>query len=156
ARPKGWFMPVPSTFADFLTLVRDSGIVEPERLEQQLSQLRSAAALPDEPKQLAAVLVKHGLLTYFQADQLLRGKRRGFIVGKYNLLGQLGSGGMGVVSLCEHKFMRRRVAVKFLPLALAEDPWFLEYFYREAQAVAAVDHPNIVHAYDIDHEGKLH
>src|SRR5262245_24720278 len=149
-------MPIPCTATDFLALLRESDLVEPERLQAQLEQLGGVTTLPDEPKELAATLVKHGILTYFQADQLLRGKRRGFIVGKYKLLEQLGSGGMGVVYLCEHKFMRRRVAVKFLPTSLAEDPWFVEYFYREAQAVAAVDHPNIVHAYDIDHDGKMH
>src|SRR5439155_25338871 len=95
--------------------------------------------LPEEPQELAPGLVKHGILTDFEADQLLRGKRRGFLVGKYKLLEQLGSGGMGVVYLCEHKFMRRRVAVKFLPTSLAEDPWFGEYFYRERQQVVAVD-----------------
>jgi serine/threonine protein kinase len=63
---------------------------------------------------------------------------------------------MGSVYLCEHLFMRRRVAVKVLPTAKAEDPSALERFYREARAVAALDHPNIVRAYDIDQDDKLH
>src|SRR5438552_2078930 len=69
---------------------------------------------------------------------------------------RLGSGGMGSVFLCEHKLMRRRVAVKVLPTAKAEDPSSLERFYREARAVAALDHPNIVRAYDIDQDDNLH
>src|SRR5437764_11856617 len=52
--------------------------------------------------------------------------------------------------------MRRRVAVKVLPAAKAEDPSALQRFYREARAVAALDHPNIVRAYDIDQDDKLH
>src|SRR5262249_16893527 len=52
--------------------------------------------------------------------------------------------------------MRRRVALKVLPRAKADDPSSLERFYREARAVAALDHPNIVRAYDIDQEDKLH
>ena len=63
---------------------------------------------------------------------------------------------MGQVYLCEHKLMRRRVAVKVLPTAKADDPSALERFIREARAVAALDHPNIVRAYDIDQDEKLH
>src|SRR5207248_8560853 len=69
---------------------------------------------------------------------------------------RLGSGGMGCVYLCEHVLMRRRVALKVLPLTQAKDPAALERFYREARAVAALDHPNIVRAHDIDHEDNLH
>src|SRR5207248_7956489 len=76
--------------------------------------------------------------------------------GKYKVLERLGSGGMGSVYLCEHKLMRRRVAVKVLPTAKAEDKASLDRFYREARAVAALDHPNIVHAYDIDQDEQLH
>src|ERR671931_1561127 len=63
---------------------------------------------------------------------------------------------MGQVFLCEHKLMRRRVAVKVLPTAKAADSSSLDRFYREARAVAALDHPNIVRAYDIDQDEKLH
>ncbi len=52
--------------------------------------------------------------------------------------------------------MGRRVALKILPIAQAGDPASLARFYREAKAVARLDHPNIVRAYDIDHEDKLH
>ena len=102
------------------------------------------------------MLVHEGVLTHFQAKQFLDGKWRGFSIGKYKVLERLGSGGMGSVYLCEHKLMRRRVAVKVLPTAKAEDPASLERFYREARAVAALDHPNIVRAYDIDQVEKLH
>jgi WD40 repeat protein/tRNA A-37 threonylcarbamoyl transferase component Bud32 len=63
---------------------------------------------------------------------------------------------MGHVYLCEHKVMRRRVALKVLPATQAQDPAALERFRREARAVAALDHPNIVRAYDIDQDDKMH
>ena len=81
---------------------------------------------------------------------------RRFSIGKYKVLERLGSGGFAQVYLCEHKLMRRRVAVKVLPVAKTKDSSALERFYREARAVAALDHPNIVHAYDIDQDEDLH
>jgi serine/threonine protein kinase len=149
-------MPAPATIADFLELVRKSGVVDPLGLEARLDELRAAQALPTAPRELARLLIRDRLLTVFQAGQLLQGKWRGFSVGKYQILERLGAGGMGIVYLAEHRFMRRHVALKVLPVALAEQPWFLERFYREAQAVAGLDHPNIVRAHDIDHEGRLH
>src|SRR5581483_6680907 len=111
----------------------------------------------ERPKQMADALVEAGLLTGFQAEKLLAGRWRGFIIsGKYRLLERLGAGGMGAVYLCEHIHMTRRVALKVLPIALAEDPGSLARFYREARAIARLDHPNIVRAHDIDHEDKLH
>src|SRR5579884_4109945 len=102
-------------------------------------------------------MLRDGLLTKFQADQVLQGKARGFVLGgKYKLLEHLGAGGMGTVYLCEHTTMRRRVAIKVLPVAKARDDSYLERFYREARAVAALDHPNIVRAHDIDKDEKLH
>src|SRR5438128_3278379 len=136
-------MPAPSTLDDFLDLLRKSGVVEESRLNAYLQRVGSVAALPAEPAQAANVLIKDGLLTHFQAEQLLMGKWRRFTIGKYKVLERLGSGGMGSVYLCEHIFMRRRVAVKVLPTAKAEEHSSLERFYREARAVAALDHPNI-------------
>src|SRR5208283_3658889 len=101
--------------------------------------------------------IRAGFLTNFQAEKLLTGRWRGFLIsGKYRLLDRLGSGGMGAVYLCEHVLMGRRVALKVLPINQAEDPASLARFYREARAVARLDHPNIVRAHDIDHEDKLH
>jgi serine/threonine protein kinase len=149
-------MPPPTTVEEFLTLLRKSNVMDEARLTAYLDQVRSKGGMPTEPKPLAKLLVRDALLTYFQAEQLMLGRWRGFTIGKYRLLERLGFGGMGVVYLGEHFIMRRRVAIKVLPLSLAEDPWFLQQFHREAQLVAALDHPNIVRAHDIDTEGKLH
>jgi hypothetical protein len=147
-------MAAPQTREEFLELVRKSGVVDEKRLDTYLE--RTAGTLPEELGRLAGVLVRDAIVTYFQAEQFLQGKWRRFTIGKYKVLERLGSGGMGSVYLCEHKFMRRRVAVKVLPSAKAEESSALERFYREARAVAALDHPNIVRAYDIDQDDKLH
>ena len=112
--------------------------------------------MPPEPTKVAGLLVQEGIITNFQAENILAGKWRRFSIGKYKVLERLGSGGFAQVYLCEHKLMRRRVAVKVLPVAKAKNSSALERFYREARAAAALDHPNIVHAYDIDQDNDLH
>lgn len=147
-------MNAPATADELLGLVRKSGIIDDKRLAAYTEKNRSS--LPSQPKELAQRLVRDGILTGFQAEQFLQGKWRRFTIGNYKVLERIGAGGMGSVFLCEHKFMRRRAAVKVLPVSQSNDPSALERFYREARAVAALDHPNIVRAYDIDQEDNLH
>jgi serine/threonine protein kinase len=149
-------MPAPSSITELLDLAQKSGILDVNRLSAYVQQLRVQNALPAETSKLAGAMVRDGLLTFFQAEQLLLGKWKRFTIGKYKVLERLGSGGMGQVFLCEHKMMRRRVAVKVLPTAKADDPSSLERFYREARVVGALDHPNIVRAHDIDQDDNLH
>ncbi len=148
-------MPAPTVVSDFLECVRKSSVLEPQRLEEYLARIGDAA--PATPARMADALVRDGLLTRFQADQLLRGRWRNFILcGKYTILEPLGAGGMGTVYLCSHKIMRRPVAIKVLPAGQADDPGSVERFHREAQAVAQLRHPNIVGAHDVDRDGKFH
>lgn len=149
-------MPAPTTSQQFLEFVRKSGIIDRDRLEATLERCHAAAVVPAEPKALATLLVREGVLTRFHAEQFLLGRWRGFSIGKYQILERLGSGGMGIVYLAEHIGLRRRVALKVLPLSLAENSLFLDHFYREAQAAACLNHPNIVRAHDVGQAGKLH
>src|SRR5579862_1198254 len=150
-------MPIPTTIEAFLELGVRSGLLDKTVVEACCAQIAQSGEPAEQPQRLAAALIRAGMLTSFQAEKLLAGRWRGFLIsGKYRLLERLGAGGMGAVYLCEHVLMGRRVALKVLPLAQAEDPASLARFYREAKAVAQLDHPNIVRAYDIDHEDKLH
>ena len=63
---------------------------------------------------------------------------------------------MSSVYLAEHELMKRRVAIKVLPKNRVGDSSYLERFRLEARAVARLDDPNIVRAYDIDNEGDIH
>jgi serine/threonine protein kinase len=146
-------MAAPETTNTFLDVVRKSGLIDPRRLTQYLSDLDGR---PGTPQGLARALIRDGLLTLFQAEQLVQGKWRGFDLGKYRVLELLGSGGMGRVFLCQHLLMSRLVAVKVLPTVQAADPQAVERFYREARAAASLDHPNIVRAYDVEHDQRLH
>jgi serine/threonine protein kinase len=147
-------MPSPSTIDEFLDLVRWSGVLDENRLAAYLGHSRAADRF--DPALLAGALVRDGLLTTFQAEQLLQGKWRRFFIGEYKILERLGAGRMSTIFLCEHRVMRKRVAVKVLPEAKARDEAFLQRFYREGRALAALAHPNIVRAIDIDHDDRLH
>src|SRR5438270_4961884 len=150
-------MPIPNTLEAFLELGFRSGLLDKTAVETCCAQLAEYGGPPQKPQQLAAALISAGLLTRFQAEKLLAGRWRGFIIsGKYRLLERLGAGGMGAVYLCEHILMGRKVALKVLPVQQAEDPASLARFHREARAVARLDHPNIVRAHDIDRDDKLH
>ena len=74
----------------------------------------------------------------------------GETVGHYRVLHTLGKGGMGEVYAAEDTKLHRTVALKILPAVFASDPAFLERFQREAQAVAALNHPNIVTIYSVE------
>jgi serine/threonine protein kinase len=150
-------MSAPVTREEFLDLVRRSEVLEGERLESFAQSLSDSGTALDQPKIVAERMIKDGLLTVFQAKQILAGKWRRFrLSGKYKLLETIGAGGMGAVYLCKHIFMDRFVALKILPTDKLQDPSSLERFYREARAAGALDHPNIVRAYDIDQDDKTH
>jgi serine/threonine protein kinase len=139
-------------------LLRRSNLVDEAKLTAFLEKAAAAhgeAALEDQPR-LADLLIADNLITRWQADKLLAGKHKGFRLGKYKLLGQIGKGGMSSVYLAEHEMMRRRVAIKVLPTSRVNDSSYLERFRLEARAVAKLDDPNIVRAYDIDNEGQIH
>jgi serine/threonine protein kinase len=138
----------------FLETVRKSKLVDEQRLDQFLAA--HGSNLPSEPRAQAEWLIRDGLLTKFQVTQLLQGKYKGFILSnKYKMLDLLGAGGMGKVFLCEHIMLRRLVAVKILDGEKIQERKFVERFYREARAVAALDHPNIVKVYDVEQNDKM-
>ncbi|MFN9370434.1 MAG: protein kinase domain-containing protein [Planctomycetaceae bacterium] len=140
----------------FVGLARQSGLIEGETLRLALREIPFDAKNVADTPQVADFLVERQLLTRWQADKLLQGRNKGFLLGKYRLLSHLGTGGMSAVYLAEHRLMRRRVAIKVLPKASARGASHLERFHKEAQAVAALDHRNIVRAYDVDQEGDIH
>jgi eukaryotic-like serine/threonine-protein kinase len=146
-----------STVDSFVDLVRRSGLVEKDQLNAALVDLQhQVGGPPTDADSVAKKLVETGLLTRWQCDNILEGRHKGFFLGKYKLLDHLGTGGMSSVYLAEHVLLRRRDAIKVLPKARVDDSSYLARFHREAQAAAALDHRNIVRAYDVDNDGNIH
>jgi len=74
-------------------------------------------------------------------------------VGRYKIISLLGQGGMGRVYLAEDIRLRRKLALKILPVDLAADKERIRRFEQEALAAAALNHPNIAHIYEVGEEG---
>jgi hypothetical protein len=77
-------------------------------------------------------------------------------LGQYELLGELGAGGMGRVFKARHRLMDRVVALKVLHGSWLERPGTVARFRQEIRALARLDHPHIVRAHDADRAGGLH
>src|SRR5713226_6631584 len=80
------------------------------------------------------------------AGQDLIGRR----IGSYQILSQLGAGGMGEVYRAKDTKLKREVALKVLPEAFAGDPERMARFQREAEVLASLNHPNIAQIYGIE------
>jgi len=85
------------------------------------------------------------------AEESLRPGER---LGPYEIVAPLGRGGMGIVFVAHDPRLGRDVAIKLLTPLLAGDPEALRRFEREARAVAALAHPNIVSLFDVGREGE--
>ena len=77
-------------------------------------------------------------------------------LGDFRILRQIGRGGMGIVYEAEQISMKRRVALKVLPLAGLVDELKIRRFQNEVRAVAALNHPNIVPVYMVGEERGVH
>lgn len=77
-------------------------------------------------------------------------------IGDYILMSRLGRGGMADVYLAEQVSLQRKVALKILHRSLASDPTYVERFKNEAQAAAALTHPNIVRIYEVGTAAPYH
>ena len=77
----------------------------------------------------------------------------GSILGPYQILSQIGAGGMGEVYRARDPRLHREVAIKVLPERLLRDPEALPRFEHEAKAVASISHPNILAIHDLGREG---
>ncbi|MGD8397908.1 MAG: protein kinase, partial [Anaerolineae bacterium] len=83
-------------------------------------------------------------------------KLDGRTIGNYQIIEELGRGGMAVVYRAYQPSLNRYVAIKVLPPQLTFDTQFVERFKREARAAAGLRHPNIVVIHDVGQEDNTH
>ncbi len=77
-------------------------------------------------------------------------------LGEYEIIREVGRGGMGIVFEAEHATMRRRVALKVLPKSSAEKPSYLNRFFTEARSAGQLHHTNIVPVFEFGEADGLH
>lgn len=144
-------MPVLQTPQEFLAAVRRGRLVDLARLRGFVAGNRWTPVT--SARRAADRAVAAGLLTRYQADEVLGGRADRLRVGDYRLLSRLGAGGTGDVFLAEHAPTGERRAVKVLHDGLADDPVARERLGREAGAVAVLSHPNLVVVFEFDPGG---
>ena len=81
---------------------------------------------------------------------------KGTELAHYKILEKIGAGGMGEVYLAHDTKLDRKIALKVLPPELAESEERRARFKREAKAIAALNHPNIVQVYSVEEADGVH
>lgn len=137
----------------FVNLLQETHALDAEQLTVVQNELSSSGC---DPKALAQKLLERGWLTKYQVVHLLQGNKQGLLLGPYAILDKLGEGGMGQVFKARHQKLGRIVVVKLIrPDCLAGSD-MVQRFRREMRAIAQVQHPNIVRAYDADEVNGVH
>ena len=120
-------------------------------LRSQLEALLASHERTEDFIELPAFEVMADLLADDQRESLV-----GQTIDRYQILKQIGAGGMGEVYLAEDKHLLRKVALKMLPAYLTRDDELVRRFQREARSISALNHPNILTIHEIGHVDSYH
>ncbi len=129
--------------AAFLHRLKQSRLLS-EELLGHVARLAEEVA----PEDLPTALVSDGILTPLQAHGLASGNGEPLVIGPYQLLEEVGRGGMGRVYKALHTVMGRVVALKVIAPERARAERARDLFLREVRSVTRLNHPNVVLAHD--------
>jgi serine/threonine protein kinase len=141
-------------------LVIERNLVTREELREAAERQRQAAG-DGHQRSIGEALVDLGFLTVTQLNRVQgdsedSGGRPAQQIPGYQLQKKIGAGAMAVVYKAKQISLDRTVAVKVLPKRLSKNAEFVERFYREGKAAAALNHNNIVQAIDVGEAGGFH
>jgi serine/threonine protein kinase len=139
-----------NTIPAFLEALRKSRLLGAAHLNDIKARLLPGVT---EPRVLADRLVRHGLLTPYQARHILGGVEQELVVGPYRLLDLLGEGGLSQVFKAEHVGTRALVALKLLHAELRSNAQVLGQLRQEMEAITRLSHPHFVQAFELELEG---
>ena len=140
----------------FIVNLENAGIMTEQQVKQRLANLRKEQQ-PIDGETLAAVLVKDGIITSYQAERLNREEPKNLRYGNYQIQSILGQGGMGTVYKARHLTMKHDVAIKVISKKKDDETNSrFKRFQREVLAAGKLSHNNIVSALDAGEEnGKF-
>ena len=133
----------------FWQAATQSGLIAPEPLQACWDSVPPEKRQPDAiDRRVARQAVQAGLLTLWQAQQLMTGRSTGFKIDRYVLMDLIGQGGMGRVYLGRDTKLNRKVALKILSPERMNNERARERFHREAVVGAQLQHEHLVRIYD--------
>ena len=135
-------MPTATTTDEFLKLLESSRLLASGQFDAVVAKLPLDQL--ESSKQVADALVELDVLTQYQANRLLQGRRRGLFIDDYKILEILGSGGMGYLYAADDLKTGWTVALKVLADRFRYDKGRLTRFQLEAEAGLKLTHPNIL------------
>jgi serine/threonine-protein kinase len=127
----------------FVECIERSELIAKDALAGTLAAWRrSDPATLDDSHHLANMFVEAGMLTRWQADNVLQGRTTNFILGNYKLLCMLGHGQLSSVYLVQHVRVPILRAIKVLPVSRSGNAVYMARFLNEATAAAKITHAN--------------
>lgn len=136
----------------FVWDLHHSNLIDRGQLDQVIGEFLSKNP-GAEPPAMADYLVGKGILTAFQAERLLQGKTKGFVLGPFTLMDALGAGSMGTVYKALSKTDNKCYAVKVLP---RRSMWNVRIARRKVRLFEQCQHPAVVPFVDVGTAGGMH